>query len=388
MSFKRIKDLTQDRQVFTDALGNANLLEFNDDKSAIRRVTAFDEKAVADENTAAIVCASGFPKDSTLDEIIALFGKYGKVALVRCRRAADVFSGVAWVEFENADSADAAAQDKDLVFAEKPIKVVLKSAYLDNKTTKPDKRAEKTPAPEPVKVEINEAYVPTWESGTLLIFTVTGSIDNVKQTVIDLVKDVAIKVNVGMTSATAGYLRFDEPKAAEALEKVGAEQTIDENKSISFKVASDEEMTVIKHEIARERTRFDYESGRIVRFTFAVVPTVELESKALRKEFSVLGDVKFVDYNAGSIFGYARFAAPVSAETLTASAPKTLAKDLNITVEIVKDEEEWSYWQKIGQASAASSSRDSGRGGRGGRGGKRQGGRGGRGGRDNKRQRN
>lgn len=117
MTFKRVQALTEDPEVILDALKASESLIVDTEKKTVRRTAPFVKETAKKDGK--VLYVSGFPKDTSLDDLLAFFSglENVKVALVRRRMANKEFSGAVWAEFETKEDAESVLA-MDLVYGE------------------------------------------------------------------------------------------------------------------------------------------------------------------------------------------------------------------------------------------------------------------------------
>jgi len=147
-SFSRMKALSEDVSVISEALGKSSeLLELNEARTCVRRTTDLPEPR---DNMTTSVYIKGFPLNYTLDEIQAFLESVafeGKILAVRMRRhpKTKTFKGSVFVELESAEKAERlAAMTLSLADAAEPLCIMVKAQYFEKKNAeKTASKAEK-----------------------------------------------------------------------------------------------------------------------------------------------------------------------------------------------------------------------------------------------------
>lgn len=132
-SFSRMKVLSEDVSVIAEALEkSAELLELNEEKTAVRRKTELPE---SHETLVSSVYVKGFSKETTLDQLESFFaGVSEKVQAIRMRRFPDTkdFKGSVFVEVGSAEEANRVAA-LQLTFQDAPLTIMTKVKYFEGK---------------------------------------------------------------------------------------------------------------------------------------------------------------------------------------------------------------------------------------------------------------
>jgi lupus La protein len=109
-NFKRILDITKDRELIIKALSHSKILQVDKDGKNVRRTTPLPETNSMTEKT---LYVKGLPSDSTIESIEAIFKGF-TVSCVRLRRNKETkeFKGSAFVEFSTQEEVDAAIKSE------------------------------------------------------------------------------------------------------------------------------------------------------------------------------------------------------------------------------------------------------------------------------------
>lgn len=230
VSFSRMKALSEDISVIADAVSkSAELLEVNEEKTAVRRRTALPE---SQETLMRSVYVKGFPESASLDELEAFFaGVSESVQAIRMRRHLDskAFKGSVFVEFPSEEEAARVAA-LSLSYNETPLVVMSKAKYFEAKNEERLGRKNKTEA---AKEERPFEYT----KGCLLrIESVPEEVDHMK--IKEALQDKLTVAFAGITDG-ACTVRCKEPISEEALQAV-AEITIGEHQ-LKSRLATEEE---------------------------------------------------------------------------------------------------------------------------------------------------
>ena len=118
LTFNRLKSLSTDVEVITEALKGSKVVEVSSCETKVRSVSELNPVDTRKERT---LYAKGYPigdDDVTIENISSIWNTYGKVMMVRMRRQADktTFRGSLFVEYDSEESmkkAIDAAHDKD-----------------------------------------------------------------------------------------------------------------------------------------------------------------------------------------------------------------------------------------------------------------------------------
>jgi lupus La protein len=142
-AFKRMKQITEDREQVVNALKKSTMLEVDPTATKVRRSTPLPQDDTFDERS---VYAKGLPLDSTIDSVQQFFQKFGNVQSVRLRRqiGSKDFKGSVIVEFDSIDKAQEVAKlaIKYNESDEKNLEIKMKKDWQEEKNAYMQKRKE------------------------------------------------------------------------------------------------------------------------------------------------------------------------------------------------------------------------------------------------------
>ncbi|CAL1546719.1 unnamed protein product [Lymnaea stagnalis] len=144
LKFNRLKQLTAEPKVICEALKQlSSLMEVSENGEKIRRNPSKplpgDTKERRDEIASRSIYAKGFPLDSTLDDLMAFFEKYGSVENVYLKRdfTKKTFKGSVFVVFNQKEDAEKFIKEEetkynDVLLASKLFKAFLILICMDS----------------------------------------------------------------------------------------------------------------------------------------------------------------------------------------------------------------------------------------------------------------
>ncbi|KAL4240399.1 La-related protein 7 [Mactra antiquata] len=111
LHFKRIKALTEDKEVIADSLNNkSDLLKVNEARTHVKRVTKLMEPVNVDERTIYVECIPTHADHDWVRRIFSSCGKVLYVSLPRYQSTGDL-KGFAFVEYETIEAAQNACEE-------------------------------------------------------------------------------------------------------------------------------------------------------------------------------------------------------------------------------------------------------------------------------------
>lgn len=137
LTFNRLKSLTTDKAVISDALkaSDHGIVEVSEDNLKIRRnpskpLPESFKQAFVDRT----VYVKGFPKDTTLDQLIDFFRPYGS-GCVKMRRFSfnRQFKGSVFVLMESEDAAKKLRDTKELKYQDQELILMMAQEHADKK---------------------------------------------------------------------------------------------------------------------------------------------------------------------------------------------------------------------------------------------------------------
>lgn len=156
LTFNRLKALSEDPKVITDALEKATsgLVQISEDKQSLRRhpenpLPEFNETR-RKELSSRTAYAKGFPLDSKMDTLLEYFvNNFSKVENVVMRKYYDSksktykFKGSVFVLFEKREQAEEFVKKPELKYGEKELLRYMQEEYVEVKKKEKSKRDEK-----------------------------------------------------------------------------------------------------------------------------------------------------------------------------------------------------------------------------------------------------
>ncbi|XP_045511726.1 la protein homolog [Colias croceus] len=145
LKFNRLSKLTTDHEVIVNAINKSpsGLLEVSEDNKKVRRNPEMPLPEMNEERrkelTARTVYAKGFPKDSTLDDILQFFKQHELVENVIMRRYLDkqskkkMFKGSVFATFKTREQATKFVETKGLKYKDTELLLLWQDNYLQQK---------------------------------------------------------------------------------------------------------------------------------------------------------------------------------------------------------------------------------------------------------------
>ena len=295
LTFNRLKSLSTDVEVITEALKGSKVVEVSSCETKVRSVSELNPVDTSKERT---LYAKGYPigdDDVTIENISSIWNTYGKVMMVRMRRQADktTFRGSLFVEYDSEESmkkAIDAAHDKDnkITMKYKDTELLCVMPLADWLTRKADKRTK-------------------------------------RQKQLDKRKSSA---------ESQGDDGEKQPAKKAKTEKKESEK-------------KDGEEVEEEEEEEEEEKKIEFTLGVILKIGHIPADATFMQIKDF---FKALGDIKYVDYNTGDTDAIIRFGSAEGAETVKAVLDKgvpLVAGGINMSAETIAGDEEYEYWKKI-----------------------------------------
>ncbi|XP_013200673.1 la protein homolog [Amyelois transitella] len=270
--FNRLARLTTDTEVIAKALNNSTsgLLEVSEDNKKVRR---HPELAIPEMNeerrkelVGRTVYAKGFPKHSTLDELIEFFKQYETAENILMRRYLDKntkkrqFKGSIFVTFKTKEQAEKFLATPDVKYGDTTLLLKWQDEYLAMKqeeyTARKEEKEKKHKDREAAnKSEKDELKLP---SGTVLHFTAEGDSkmkrEDVKNALVEIGAEVAyIDFNVGDTE---GWVRLSKEDSAKGIfDKITDGKLKIVDKDVPFKLIEGDEERAYLNKSAEEMVK-------------------------------------------------------------------------------------------------------------------------------------
>jgi lupus La protein len=263
-NFKRMQQLTKDREEVIKALKSSSMLEVDKDNVMVRRITALPEENTQDVRS---VYVKGIPADAHLEDLETFFGKFGKVNAVRMRRykATKDFKGSVFVEFATEQEAKTfVEQQQNLKYKEadtEPLLVKTKNDYSAEKEKRRHEFKQKKKE-EALQAQIDSAIQELkYDEGALLHISNIGSEPPVDfKEMKNLLKDFNVAY-VDMPykgDSTQAMIRFTSPESQKkALEHLTTNKIKLGGNEPTLVTPRGEEEKNIYHELVATRVKED-----------------------------------------------------------------------------------------------------------------------------------
>ncbi|XP_013181347.1 PREDICTED: la protein homolog [Papilio xuthus] len=253
--FNRLAKLSTDIEVIANALAKSTsgLLEISDDNKKVRRNPELPIPEMNEERRkemmARTVYAKGFPKDSTLDDLLKFFKDYDGVENIIMRRYQDRqtkkrhFKGSVFLTFKTKEQADKFMENKGMKHNDTELIVLWQDNYLQMKqeehAAKKEHRNKKNKEKEEKKEE-KEFKLPT---GTVLHFKQENekmTRENINEALVALGAEIAfISYKIGEKE---GWVRLTKEDAAkEVAVKIPDGKLTIEDTEVVFKLLEGDE---------------------------------------------------------------------------------------------------------------------------------------------------
>ncbi|GLG97852.1 La protein homolog [Gryllus bimaculatus] len=251
LKFQRLANLSKDLDVIVTAISKSDngLIEVSEDKKKIRRspdkVLPQQTEERKKELMSQTVYCKGFPQDSSLDNLLEYFQKYGKVDSVIMRYYHDKktkssnFKGSAFIIFSTREKAEEFLKMEEVKYGETPLLRLWQADYLEKK------KSERKPKPqkEGVKQEEQEQEAKSFPRGTVL--HLKGNFGNIEREALKAVlEEKGDKVAfINYTKGEEeGWVRMQEENAAKSLvEKLEDNKLVLEEGSVEVRIVEGEE---------------------------------------------------------------------------------------------------------------------------------------------------
>lgn len=268
--FNRLAKLTKDTEVIAKALNKSTsgLLEISEDNKNVRRSPDVPIPEMNEERrkelTNRTIYAKGFPKESTLDDLLKHFKQYDHVENIIMRKYQErstkkrMFKGSAFITFKTREQAEKFIEGKPheyqgtelIILWQDDYVAVKQEEYANRKEQKDKKNKDK----DCNQVEKEELKLPT---GTVLHFS--GGTDqmkreDIKEALSSIGADIAyIDFKVGDKE---GWVRLTKENTAKGLaEKMTDNKVKISEADVEFKVLEGEEETTYLQKTVEEMTK-------------------------------------------------------------------------------------------------------------------------------------
>ncbi|CAK1603525.1 unnamed protein product [Parnassius mnemosyne] len=255
IKFNRLAKLSTDTEVIANALAKSTsgLLEISDDKKKVRRSPELPIPEMNEERRKELmsrtIYAKGFPKDSSLDDVLKFFKQFEEVENVIMRRYLEsqtkkrLFKGSVFATFKTKEQAEKFIDNKGLKYKDTELIILWQENYFQQKqeeyAAKKEQKNKKNKQKE-VKEEKEEFKLPT---GTVLHFSQSNekmTRENIRDALTAIGAEIAfISYKVGETE---GWVRLTKENAAkEIAEKIPEGKMKIEDTDVVFKVLEGDE---------------------------------------------------------------------------------------------------------------------------------------------------
>ncbi|PZC80276.1 hypothetical protein B5X24_HaOG214975 [Helicoverpa armigera] len=267
--FNRLAKLTKDTEIIAKALAKSTsgLLEISDDNKKVRRSPEVPIPEMNEERRKELsnrtIYAKGFPKDSTLDELLKHFRQFETVENIIMRKYQDrsskkrLFKGSIFVTFKTREQAEKFMEGKPHSYQDTELLILWQDDYIVKKqeeyASKKEQKDKKNKDKEQ-HVEKEELKLPT---GTVLHFsegTAQMKREDIKEALSTIGADIAyIDFNIGDKE---GWVRLTKENTAKGI----AEKMTDNKMKIAeadvvFKVLEGEEETLYLQKTVEEMAK-------------------------------------------------------------------------------------------------------------------------------------
>lgn len=269
IKFHRLAKLSTDTEVIAKALNKSTsgLLEVSEDNKKVRRSPELPMPEMNEERRKELsqrtIYAKGFPKNSTLDEILAYFKQFDVVENIIMRKFQErqtkkkLFKGSIFATFKTKEQAEKFINTKDLKYQDNELIILWQEDYMQKKqeeyTSKKEQKEKKQKEKE-VQMEKDELKLPT---GTVLHFSEVNSTmkrEDVKDALTELGADVAyIDFKVGDTE---GWVRLSKENTAKDIaDKMTDGKLKIGDTDVAFKVLEGEEERIFLEKTVEEMVK-------------------------------------------------------------------------------------------------------------------------------------
>lgn len=231
LTFKRLKQITEDAQAIADAIvkSNSGTVQLSEDKLKLRRhpdnpLPEFNETR-RKELQARTAYAKGFPLDSKISDIIEYFhSNFENVEQVTMRKWFDPkskdhkFKGSVFVAFTTKEQAEAFVEKKDVTYLEKDLLRYTMTMYIEIKKT--ERAEQERKKKDVVKAKEIAAETPL-PKGAVVHFVGAEGIEITREDIKDRISELEPSVNVAFIhyqkGDKEGDLRFNKENDGKTL---------------------------------------------------------------------------------------------------------------------------------------------------------------------------
>jgi len=220
-SFPRLKTLTEDVKLISEALETSLDLKLNKEGDMVRRMSSLPEEDKSKDRT---IYSKGFPREGyTIEQVEQVFSPFGKIQCVRIRRTREKLTKEScFVEFSKPEEAKAALSGKPK-FQDKELAVLMISDYLQMKKEERKKKIESKQKKRKADDDDGNDKPGKKEAKKEEKRTVSGSIITLKNIGSGVTREIlkeafgefgTVKFVDFQSNGTEGYVRFTDPEAA------------------------------------------------------------------------------------------------------------------------------------------------------------------------------
>ncbi|XP_038206813.1 la protein homolog [Zerene cesonia] len=269
LKFNRLSKLTTDHEVIVNAINKSTsgLLEVSEDNKKVRRNPEMPLPEMNEERrkelTARTIYAKGFPKDSTLDDILQFFKQYDLVENVIMRRYQDkqskkkLFKGSVFATFKTKEQATKFLENKGLKYKDTELLLLWQENYVQQKQEEYAALKEKKQKRGQQKEGNEEKDTFKLPTGTVLFFNEgneTLTREKIKDALTELGAEVAyIDFKAGDTQ---GWVRMTKENAGKELaEKLTDGKVKIDDAELVFKLLEGDEETAYLEKTVEEMSK-------------------------------------------------------------------------------------------------------------------------------------
>lgn len=267
--FNRLAKLTRDTELIGKALSKATsgLLEMSEDSKRVRRSPDLPIPEMNEERRKELsnrtIYAKGFPKESTLDDLLKHFKKHEHVDNIIMRKYQErtskkkMFKGSVFITFKNREQAEKFIESKPHEYKDTELLILWQDEYISKKQEEYANKKEQKDKRNKDKdhhVEKEELKLPT---GTVLHFsggTNQMKREDIKEALSTIGADIAyIDFKVGDKE---GWVRLTKENTAKGIaEKMSDNKMKIAEADVEFKVLEGEEETTYLQKTVEEMTK-------------------------------------------------------------------------------------------------------------------------------------
>uniref|UniRef100_A0A2A4K9D6 La protein homolog n=1 Tax=Heliothis virescens TaxID=7102 RepID=A0A2A4K9D6_HELVI len=267
--FNRLAKLTEDTEIIAKALAKSTsgLLEISEDNKKVRRNPEIPIPEMNEERRKELsnrtIYAKGFPKDSTLDDLLKHFRQFEQVENIIMRKYQDrsskkrLFKGSVFVTFKTREQAEKFMEDKPHSYQDTELIVLWQDDYIVQKQEEYANKKEQKDKRNKEKDQHSEREELKLPTGTVLHFsegTDQMKREDIKEALTNIGADVAyIDFKVGDKE---GWVRLaKENTAKEVAEKMTDNKMKIAEADVVFKVLEGEEETLYLQKTVEEMAK-------------------------------------------------------------------------------------------------------------------------------------